>query len=30
LREDEAAMREVLRAGIKALARDRLTPGRRG
>jgi hypothetical protein len=25
LREDEAAMREVLRAGIKALARDRLT-----
>jgi hypothetical protein len=30
LREDEAAMREVLRAGIKVLARDRLTPERRG
>jgi hypothetical protein len=30
LREDEAAMREVLRAGIKALARDRLTLERRG
>jgi hypothetical protein len=29
LREDEAAMREVLRAGIKVLARDRLTFERR-
>jgi hypothetical protein len=29
LREDQAAMREVLRAGIKVLARDRLTLERR-